>query len=127
MEYAVVETGGKQYTVRPGQTLRVEKLERASDSDSTIEFDKVLLVVKEESLKIGQPFINGATVRADFVADGKADKIIAMKFKPKVRYKRKIGHRQPYTELRITEILDGEPITKPRRTSRTRKAPTDGS
>ena len=101
MEYAVVETGGKQYTVHPGDILQVEKL--AVAPEEALELDKVLLVAKDGNVKIGQPLVEGAKVRAEVVGNGKAPKIIVFKFKPKVRYKRKVGHRQQYTELKVTE------------------------
>ena len=106
MEYAVVETGGKQYTVHPGDILQVEKL--AVAPEEALELDKVLLVAKDGNVKIGQPLVEGAKVRAEVVGNGKAPKVIVFKFKPKVRYKRKVGHRQQYTELKVTEIVHGD-------------------
>ncbi len=106
MDYAIVETGGKQYTVRPGDTLQVEKLPYAQDD--VLELDRVLLLSTDGVVKVGQPVVEGASVRAEVVGNGKSRKITVLKFKPKVRYKRKTGHRQPYTELRITEIVQGE-------------------
>ena len=105
MEYAVLETGGKQYTVHTGDTLQVERLPFAQDD--TVEFDRVLLVVKEGSLKIGRPLVEGAKVIAEVVDNGKAPKVIVFKYKPKIRYKKKIGHRQLYTQIKVTEIIDG--------------------
>ena len=106
MEYAIVETGGKQYTVRPGDTLRVEKLPHADED--VLELDRVLLVSRDGAVKVGQPLVEGARVRAEVLGDGKSRKIIVLRYKPKVRYKRKTGHRQQYTQLRITEIVEGE-------------------
>ena len=106
MDYAIVETGGKQYTVHPGDTLQVEKLPYAQDD--VLELDRVLLLSTDGVVKVGQPVVEGASVRAEVVGNGKSRKITVLKFKPKVRYKRKTGHRQPYTELRITEIVQGE-------------------
>ena len=106
MDYAIVETGGKQYTVRPGDTLQVEKLPHAQDE--ALELDRVLLLSRDGVVKVGQPVVEGASVRAEVVGNGRSRKITVLKFKPKVRYKRKTGHRQPYTELRITEIVGGE-------------------
>ena len=106
MDYAIVETGGKQYTVRPGDTLQVEKLPH--DQENTLELDRVLLLSTDGVVKVGQPVVEGASVRAEVIGDGKSRKITVLKFKPKVRYKRKTGHRQPYTQLRITEIVEGE-------------------
>lgn len=106
MDYAIVETGGKQYTVRPGDTLQVEKLPHAADE--ALELDRVLLLSRDGVVKVGQPLVEGASVRAEVVGNGRSRKVTVLKFKPKVRYKRKTGHRQPYTELRITEIVGGE-------------------
>ena len=126
MEYAVIETGGKQYTVKPGDTLQVEKL--VSESDEIFEIDRVLLYSKEGELKIGQPLLDDVKVKAQVIEHGKLPKVTVFKYKPKVRYMRKIGHRQHYTMLRITEIIDGDqPEPKRRRSTRSRKADSDGS
>ncbi len=106
MEYAIVETGGKQYTVHPGDTLKVEKLPLAEDE--SLELDRVLLVAKDGDVKVGHPLVEGARVRAQVVAQGRSPKVVVFKFKNKIRYKRKRGHRQPYTELRVTEIVEGQ-------------------
>ena len=106
MDYAIVETGGKQYTVRPGDTLRVEKLPHAQDD--SLELDRVLLLSKDGVVKIGQPLVEGASVKADVIGNGKSRKVTVLRFKPKVRYKRMTGHRQQYTQLKITEIVEGE-------------------
>lgn len=102
--YAVVETGGKQYKVSPGQTIEVEKL--ATDGD-TVELDKVYLVADGDKVTLGKPTVPGAKVIANVVENGKGDKVIMYKFKAKVRYRRKRGHRQPYTKLAIKEIVVG--------------------
>ena len=125
MEYAVIKTGGKQYTVHPGDTIHVEKLPSAQEE--VLELDSVLLIAKDGNVKVGQPLVEGAKVRAQVVEHGKAPKVIVFKYKPKVRYKRKIGHRQQYTELKIMEIVDGEPATGRRPASRSRKVTPDGS
>ena len=106
MDYAIVETGGKQYTVRPGDTLQVEKLPYAPEE--SLELDRVLLLSKDSVVKVGQPLVEGASVRADVIGNGKSKKVTVLRFKPKVRYKRMTGHRQQYTELKITEIVEGE-------------------
>ena len=106
MDYAIVETGGKQYTVRPGDTLQVEKLPYAQDD--SLELDRVLLLSKDGIVKVGQPLVEGASVRADVIGNGKSKKVTVLRFKPKVRYKRMTGHRQQYTQLKITEIVEGE-------------------
>ena len=102
--YAVVETGGKQYKVSPGQTIEVEKLPAGGN---TVELDKVYLVGDGDKVTVGKPTIPGAKVIAIVVGEGKGDKVIVYKFKAKVRYRRKRGHRQPYTKLAIKEIVVG--------------------
>ncbi|MCX7807988.1 MAG: 50S ribosomal protein L21 [Deltaproteobacteria bacterium] len=99
--YAVILTGGKQYRVRQGDRIRVERLD--GEVGSTVVFDRVLMVGGEK-LAIGQPFVPGASVKAEIVAQGRDKKIIVFKFRRRKNYRRKRGHRQYYTELRITEI-----------------------
>ena len=99
--YAVIKTGGKQYRVTEGQRLRVEKL--GGQPGEAVEFKEVLLI-GGDSLKIGQPLVAGATVRAEIVAHARDKKIIVFKFRRRKNYRRKMGHRQPYTELKITGI-----------------------
>jgi len=100
--YAVIKTGGKQYRVEQGQKLRVEKL--PGNPGDTIELDHVLLVAGGDTPKIGQPLVEGAKVSAEIVAQDRAKKIIVFKLKRRKNYRRKQGHRQPYTELKITGI-----------------------
>ncbi|ABR48460.1 ribosomal protein L21 [Alkaliphilus metalliredigens QYMF] len=100
--YAIIETGGKQYRVQEGDTLFVEKLEASKDDVVTI--DNVLAVSKDGSLTIGSPIVEGAKVEAKVVEQGKGKKIIVFKYKPKKDYRRKQGHRQPYTKLIIEKI-----------------------
>ncbi len=100
--YAVVATGGKQYKVAEGDVLRVEKL--TGDVGSDVAFDKVLLFSDGENVKVGQPEIEGAAVHGQIVDQGKSKKIIVFKFKRRKRYRRKQGHRQPYTAVRIDRI-----------------------
>lgn len=100
--YAVVETGGKQYKVSPGQTIEVEKLPAGGE---TVELDKVYLIADGDKVTVGKPTIAGAKVIASVVGEGKKDKVMVYKFKAKVRYRRKKGHRQPYTKLAIKEIV----------------------
>src|SRR5579884_3569389 len=102
MAYAVIQTGGKQYRVQPGDHLRVEKL--PGDKGSTITFDKVLFVSGEGAPRIGKPFVAGAKVVAQDVAQDRAKKIIVFKLRRRKNYRRKYGHRQPFTELRIASI-----------------------
>ncbi len=99
--YAVIETGGKQLTVREGDVVKVEKLEAAPGDVVTL--DRVLLL-GGETTKIGAPTIEGASVQARVVRQGRARKIIVMKYKAKTHYRRKTGHRQGFTELRIERI-----------------------
>lgn len=100
--YAIIKTGGKQYRVSPGQTLRVEKLD-GSIGDS-IELNDVLLVGGEGETRIGQPLVDGATVNAEIVEQGRAKKIIVFKKKRRKGYHKKQGHRQYFTSLKITGI-----------------------
>lgn len=116
MDYAVVQTGGKQYRVRPGDVIDVEKLE--AEVGSTINLEPVLLMSKDGDVTIGTPAVENVRVKADVHSHGRGDKIIVFKYKPKVRYRRKQGHRQWYTRLSIKEIVEGDE-KKPR--SRARK------
>ncbi|WP_114313515.1 50S ribosomal protein L21 [Thermus caldifontis] len=98
--FAIVKTGGKQYRVEPGLRLRVEKLE--AEPGSQVELP-VLLLGGERTL-VGTPFVEGAKVVAEVLGHGKGKKITVSRFKAKVQYRRKKGHRQPYTEILIKEI-----------------------
>ncbi len=100
--YAVVATGGKQYKVQEGEVLRVEKL--AGEVGSEIAFDEVLMTSDGENVKIGQPLVEGAQVKGHIVEQGKSKKIIVFKYKRRKRYRRKQGHRQPYTAIKIDSI-----------------------
>lgn len=100
--YAIVKTGGKQYKVAQGDVLFVEKLE-ANEGD-IVTLDQVLAVAGENGLTVGAPVVEGATVTAKVVAQGKAKKVIVYKYKAKKDYRRKQGHRQPYTKLVIESI-----------------------
>ncbi|TET39411.1 MAG: 50S ribosomal protein L21 [Dehalococcoidia bacterium] len=101
--YAIVQTGGKQYKVSPGETIDVERL--AAEEGSTIELDRVLLVADGERVTVGTPTVEGAKVIAEVLGEGKGEKIIVFKYKPKVHYRKKTGHRQIYTRLAIKEIV----------------------
>ncbi len=102
--YAIVETGGKQYRVQAGDTIAVERL--AAEPGSTLELDRVLMVAGDGSApQTGAPTVPGAVVRAEVLEQGRGEKIIVFKFKAKVRYRRKTGHRQALTRLRITDIV----------------------
>ena len=100
--YAIVNTGGKQYRVRPGDTIRVESL--PGDEGDLVELEDVRMVSDEGEVTLGSPTVAGAKVTAEILGRGKAKKIIVFKYKAKTRYRRKNGHRQQYTELRITDI-----------------------
>lgn len=101
--YAIVKTGGKQYRVTRGQVLDVDRLEVAEGA--TVELDHVLVVGEGSKVSVGTPTVEGAKVVATSKGDGRGDKIIVFKYKPKVRYRCKTGHRQRYTRLSIDEII----------------------
>ena len=100
--YAVIETGGKQYQVKEGETIFIEKLE--GEAESEITFDKVIMVGKDDGVKVGAPYVDGASVKATLLKNGKSKKITVFTYKPKKSSKRKIGHRQPYSKVRIEAI-----------------------
>lgn len=99
--YAIIETGGKQYTVEAGDKLRVEKLD-AKEGD-VVTFDKVVFVSGDEP-KVGAPYVEGAKVEAKVLAQAKAKKVIVYKYKSKKNERKKNGHRQPYTLVEISGI-----------------------
>ena len=99
---AIIVTGGKQYTVAEGDVLYIEKL--GAEVDATVKFEQVLAVLDGENTKIGAPVVEGASVEAKVVKNGKAKKITVLKYKAKKNEKKKIGHRQPYTKVEITKI-----------------------
>ncbi len=100
--YAVIKTGGKQYRVREGDTLRVEKL--VAETGAKVQFDQVLMVGEGDQVTIGAPFLAGSQVSATVIAQGRADKIKIVKFKRRKNYLRRNGHRQAFTEVEITKI-----------------------
>ena len=100
--HAIIVTGGKQYKVTEGDVLYVEKL--ANEAGDTVTFDQVLAVIDGEKATFGQPTVAGASVQANVVKNGKGKKVIVFKYKPKKNYKRKQGHRQPYTKIEITKV-----------------------
>lgn len=100
--YAIIETGGKQYQVNEGDTLFIEKLDVAADE--VITFDKIIAVNNESGLTLGAPYVEGATVTAKTIKNGKSKKITVFTYKPKKGEKRKQGHRQPYTKVEIQKI-----------------------
>ena len=100
--YAVIRTGGKQYRVAEGQMLQVEKL--AGKPGDAITFNEVLLVGGNDKPKVGAPLVKGASVKAEIVAQDRDPKIIVFRFRRRKNVRRKAGHRQPYTEVKITGI-----------------------
>lgn len=101
-DQAIIRTGGKQYRVEPGSVIRVEKLE--VEVDSALELPEVLLLGRGKEAKIGTPLVAGAKVKAKVQAHGRGPKLIVYKYKRRKNYRRKQGHRQAYTELRVEEI-----------------------
>ena len=117
--YAIIETGGKQYRVTDGQVIDVEMLNTIEGT--TVEFDKVLLIGDDDNVTIGTPLVEGARVLATSQGDGRGKKVIVFKYKPKTRYRKKNGHRQPYTRLTINEIVGPGAAEKPARKTGQRK------
>jgi len=116
--YAIIETGGKQYKVTLGQTIDVERLDVAEGGK--IDLDRVLLIADGDKVTVGTPTVDGAKVVATSQGEGKGKKVIVLKYKPKVRYRKKTGHRQFYTRLVIDKIVgpeakQGEPTKRVRR------------
>jgi large subunit ribosomal protein L21 len=100
--YAVIETGGKQYRVLEGDTIFIEKLE--TEADAVITFDKIVAIGSDDNFKVGTPYVDGATVTAKVIKNGKAKKIMIFKYKAKKNYRNRKGHRQPYTNVQIEKI-----------------------
>jgi len=100
--YAIIRTGGKQFRAEPGATLRIPSV--AAEPGDTITFDEVLLGSNGGDLKVGAPLVSGAAVTAEVVKHGKGEKIIIFKHKRRKNYRRKLGHRQKFTEVRVNEI-----------------------
>jgi large subunit ribosomal protein L21 len=100
--YAIIETGGKQYRVSEGDVVLVEKLE--GNEGDAVQFDRVLTVVKDGEVSVGKPLVSGASVTGKVLAQGKAKKIFVFKYKAKANYRRRQGHRQPYTKVVIEKI-----------------------
>src|SRR5690242_19047728 len=113
--YAIVETGGKQYRVKTGDTIAIERL--TSEPGDTLDLGRVSLVAGDAdgNTRVGTPGIDGAVVRAEVVEHGRGEKIVVFRYKSKVRYRRKTGHRQALTRVRITDILlDGQSTSSSR-------------
>ena len=102
MPFAVIKTGGKQYLVSEGKKIKIEKLE--AEEGKEVIFDQVLLTLGVNKLSIGTPLVDGAKVTGKVLKQGRAEKIVIFKYKPKKRYKKKQGHRQSFTEVEITKI-----------------------
>ena len=102
-DYAIVQTGGKQYRVATGDTIRVESI--PGDIGDTVELIDVRMVSNEGQVTLGMPNVEGARVVTEISESGKGKKITVLKYKPKVRYRRKKGHRQLYTDLTVTDIV----------------------
>ncbi len=100
--YAVIKTGGKQYKVSEGETLKIEKL--TAEVGGTVAFDDVLLVADGEDIKVGTPRVEGGKVSATVVSHGRGKKVMIIKFKRRKHYRKQAGHRQSYTEVQITGI-----------------------
>lgn len=100
--YAVIQTGGKQYRVEPGEELKVEKLH--GEVGDEVWFDSVLLVSKDDKVKVGKPVLKRAKVRAQITRQGRGPKIVVFKYRKRKGYRKKQGHRQDYTGVRITQI-----------------------
>lgn len=101
--YAIIATGGKQYKVEEGQTLDVELLH--AEAGETVAIDSVLMLNKDGEIVTGKPYVEGAKVNLKVVENGKAPKIVVFKYKPKKNYRRKKGHRQPYTRVTVESIV----------------------
>lgn len=107
--YAILRQGSHQYRVSPGDVIQVEKLD--VEKGSQLDLDNVLLIGRGQEVEVGQPIVANAAVRAQVVRNGKSRKVIVFKFKRRKGFKKKYGHRQPFTELRITGILkDGQEL-----------------
>ncbi|HEX6833785.1 MAG TPA: 50S ribosomal protein L21 [Rudaea sp.] len=100
--YAVIKTGGKQYRVMQGETLRVEKLD--GDVGAAVKFEEILLVGEGDGISVGAPFVAGASVAATIKSHGRADKVRIIKFRRRKHHQKQMGHRQHYTEIEITGI-----------------------
>lgn len=117
--YAIIETGGKQYRVSPGQTIDVERL-AVAEGDS-IDLERVLLIGDDDKVTVGAPVVEGAKVVATSQGEGKSKKVVVFKYKPKVRYRKKTGHRQFYTRLVIDQIIGEGGAAPAKKTTRRKK------
>lgn len=103
MAFAIVETGGKQYKIAEGDMFSIEKIKDV-EPGKTVKFDKVLLLDDDKTTKIGTPYIKGATVEVELLETGKGKKLHIQKFKSKSRYKRRIGHRQEFSKVKVKKV-----------------------
>ncbi|HEX3031950.1 MAG TPA: 50S ribosomal protein L21 [Bacillota bacterium] len=101
--YAIIQTGGKQYRVQEGDVLRIEKLD--VEAGNSVEINQVLAVAKDGQLKVGTPVVDGAKAVLKVLEHGKGKKIIVFKYKPKKTYRKKQGHRQPFTKVQVEKIV----------------------
>ena len=106
--YAIIETGGKQYRVTEGDVICVEKL--AANAGETVELDRVLVLGEGEDLQVGTPYVEGAKVFGEVVENGKGKKVVVFKYKSKKDYRKKQGHRQPYTMIKIASLNGEAPV-----------------
>lgn len=100
--YAVITSGGKQFRVQEGQTLKLEKL--TAEVGSTIDFDQILMIAKGDSVTLGKPYVQGGKVTAEIVSHGRHKKIHIVKFRRRKHHMKQMGHRQHFTEIKITQI-----------------------
>ncbi len=100
--YAIIKTGGKQYRVEEGQIIKIEKL--SAEEGENVEFDQILALSDDNGFTAGSPLVDGASVKGKVIEQGKNKKIVVFKYKPKIRYRKKTGHRQPYTKVLIEDI-----------------------
>jgi large subunit ribosomal protein L21 len=121
--FAVIQTGGKQYRVKQDDVIKVEKL--SGEAGDSISLDQVLMVGDDSGAKVGAPLVNGATVAAEIVEQGRGPKIIVFKKKRRKNYRRRNGHRQDLTVLKITDILEAGAKKKaaPKKKAAAKKAP----
>lgn len=103
-KFAVIKTGGKQYLVRPEQKIKIEKIPKPEGGNSAV-FDQVLMIGEVEKVEFGTPLIENAKVQAEVISEGKGKKVIVARYHSKTRYRKTKGHRQPFTEVLIKEIV----------------------
>ena len=122
---AVIKTGGKQYLVKPGDKIKVEKIDKEPGKE--ISFDEILLLEKNKKIELGTPFVKGAKVKAEVLEQDKYKKVIVFKYKPKKRYKKKTGHRQPYSliEIKSIETKTSSPEAKPTKATPVKSKPAE--